>query len=293
MFWTFNKSFGNKFLSISLLELIFIINILNWSLKIFLWSHPVVPLFNFFLGEKRNLSWSTKLGQKVSIKNNSLFWLWYQNYYYHYVKCTPLMTHILCLTNIISLCVVIWKVDKNSVYVEHQERIKNCMVCVCQCVFTGFQTRQYDQIMSWWGSNLGQGLISLRLFRLVITTYSSPSPTCFLPLSGYFHFHTSYCPPSLLVVVDTPLIYTRFPPSFLAWNAFQLDVTHTDPPPASVDRSAPYAACLRLPLCPTTFTTMLTPSYWVLVGPWGSFRVSVSRFPPCFLLRFLSSSGPW
>ena len=78
--------------------------------------------------------------------------------------------------------------------------------------------------------------------------YSNPPPHLSKSLPGSF----CYRPPSVVVVVVAPLIYTRSPPPFLARNAIHLDVAHTHPrqPPPLVLRSAPRACvCRRIPRC--------------------------------------------
>ena len=128
--------------------------------------------------------------------------------------------------------------------------------------------------------------------------YSSSPPHLSQPLSGSFFF--LLLPPiSSGCHLQTSHLHL-FPTSFTGSERRPHGRIQHPPPPASAARSAPSAACLRLPLCPALITPLLPPSSCtqVPVGPWGfafrrSLRISVSRLFPCVLIRFPSSYGLW
>ena len=61
-----------------------------------------------------------------------------------------------------------------------------------------------------------------------------PTPSVFAAFWIILFYHPSYRPPSVLVVVLSPLCHTLSPPHFPEQNAFCLYVSHTCHPPASI-----------------------------------------------------------
>ena len=57
-----------------------------------------------------------------------------------------------------------------------------------------------------------------------------PPPPLVFSAFWIIWFPPSYRPPSVAVVVVSPLSYTRSPPPFLAWNSVHLNFSHTHPP---------------------------------------------------------------
>ena len=74
-------------------------------------------------------------------------------------------------------------------------------------------------------------------------------------------------------------IYNRSQPTFLARNSVHLDVAHTHPLPVSAARSAPRAACLLLPWCPTSFAPPIF-DLGLYPGPCWPLGVRLQWFPP-------------
>ena len=115
-------------------------------------------------------------------------------------------------------------------------------------------------MMRWWYSK-PQSATAQYLYSAAIDyhVYSRPQPHLSLPLYVLFCLPPSYRPPSVVVVFVAPLIYTLSSPPLLARNAVHLDISHTHPPPVSAARSAPRAACLRLPSYPVSLSPLFPP----------------------------------
>ena len=101
---------------------------------------------------------------------------------------------LLCSTDFIFVCnddINVWECTKQV----HQGGKGDRCVYVCVCVFTGLYSGQYDQVMRWWSSNLGQGLLCLRPWHLAITTYSTPPTRPVLAAFLIVLFHPLLPPP--------------------------------------------------------------------------------------------------
>ena len=117
-------------------------------------------------------------------------------------------------------------------------------------VFTGLQTVQYDRIVRWWSSNLGQRFLYSYILTLVIITYYSPTRTTYISrfYGSYYSPPPSYRSPISSVHCRHFNICTPAP-RLLSWSGTFTNWTYPTPatrhPPPLV--SAPQSACLLLP----------------------------------------------